>query len=139
MATTTPDLTKLKHVIAQQLHLYYETLEDGTNVLRHIRVHQRTLQMPAGGVTVDIVTPDGKIADGKVNSQSIEYDSVQLQDLSPEAREVFVPQVWSITLLLPEWVLPTLGAKIKIKIRTAKQFGEKVKNERTSIFLWSNV
>jgi hypothetical protein len=85
---TAPDLTKLKHVIAQQLHLYYETLEDGTNVLRHIRVHQRTLQMPAdGGVTVDIVTPDGKIATGKVNSQSVEDDSLGLQDLSPEARE----------------------------------------------------
>ena len=41
----------------------------------------------SGGVTVDIVTPDGKIATGKVNSQSIEDDSVQLQDLSPEARE----------------------------------------------------
>lgn len=85
---TAPDLTKLKHVIAQQLHIYYETLEDGTNVLRHIRVHQRTLRMPAdGGVTVDIVTPDGKIADGKVDSASIEDDSVQLHDLSPEARE----------------------------------------------------
>ena len=85
---TAPDITKLKHVIAQQLHIYYETLEDGTNVLRHIRVHQRTLQMPAdGGVTVDIVTPDGKIADGKVNSQSVEDETLELQDLSPEARE----------------------------------------------------
>ena len=85
---TTPDLTKLKHIIAQQLHIYYETLEDGTNVLRHIRVHQRTLQMPAdGGVTVDIVTPEGKIATGKVDSASIEDDSVQLQGLTPEARE----------------------------------------------------
>jgi len=85
---TVPDINKLKHVIAQQLHLYYETLEDGTNVLRHIRVHQRTLQMPAdGGVTVDIVTPDGKIADGKVNSQSVEDETLELQDLSPEARE----------------------------------------------------
>ena len=84
----TPDLTKLKHVIAQQLHLYYETLEDGTNVLRHIRVHQRTLQMPAdGGVTVDIVTPDGKIGTGKVNSQSVEDETLELQDLTPEARE----------------------------------------------------
>ena len=59
--------------------------------------------------------------------------------LALKISQVFVPQVWSITLLLPEWVLPTLGAKIKIKIRTAKQFGEKVKNESTSIFLWSNV
>ena len=83
---TTPDLTKLKHVIAQQLHIYYETLEDGTNVLRHIRVHQRTLQMPAdGGVTVDIVTPDGKIADNKVNSRSVEDRTLQVEDLAPEA------------------------------------------------------
>ena len=93
---TTPDLTKLKHVIAQQLHIYYETLEDGTNVLRHIRVHQRTLKMPAdGGVTVDIVTPDGKIATGKVNSQSIEDGTIETQDLNPgiittpqEARDI---------------------------------------------------
>jgi len=41
----------------------------------------------------------------------------------------FHPQVWSITLLLPERVLPTLAAKIKRKIRTAKQFGEKVRTE----------
>lgn len=91
---TAPDLTKLKHVIAQQLHLYYETLEDGTNVLRHIRVHQRTLQMPAdGGVTVDIVTPEGKIATGKVNSQSIENESVEMEDLSPRVKEQMADRV----------------------------------------------
>lgn len=91
---TTPDLTKLKHVIAQQLHIYYETLEDGTNVLRHIRVHQRTLQMPAdGGVTVDIVTPDGKIATGKVNSQSIEDGGVQMEDLSDDVKEQMAERV----------------------------------------------
>jgi len=86
----TPDLTKLEHLLVPStLHLYYETQDDGTNVLRHIRVNQRTLDVPAdsSGITIDVLTPDGKIADGKVNSQSIEDETVELQDLSPEARE----------------------------------------------------
>ena len=87
---TTPDLTKLKHLLVPStLHFYYETQDDGTNVLRHIRVNQRTFGVPAdgSGITIDVLTPDGKIADDKVNSQSIEDETVELQDLSPEARE----------------------------------------------------
>ena len=84
---TTTDLTKLSHLlVTSTLHMYYETLDDGTKVLRHIRVNQHKLQMPAdGGVTVDIVTPDGKIADNKVNSRSVEDESLQVVDLAPEA------------------------------------------------------
>lgn len=84
----TPDLSKLKHALVNApLHFYYEVMDDGTNVLRHIRVQQRKFDVPADGVTIDVVTPDGKIADGKVNSQSIEDETVELQDLTPEARE----------------------------------------------------
>jgi len=84
----TPDLTKLKHALVNApLHFYYEVTDDGTNVLRHIRVQQRNFDVPADGVTIDVVTPDGKIADGKVNSQSVEDETLQLQDFSPEARE----------------------------------------------------
>lgn len=86
----TPDLAKLKHALVNApLHFYYEVTTDGAEVLRHIRVQQRKFDVPAdgSGITVDVLTPDGKIADGKVNSQSVEDDSLQLQDLSPEARE----------------------------------------------------
>jgi len=39
--------------------------------------------------------------------------------------QVFVAQVWSITLLLPERVLPTPTAKVKRKIDSTKKKEEK--------------
>lgn len=63
------------------LHFYYEVTTDGTNVLRHIRVQQRKFDVPADGVTIDVVPPDS------VGTEQIEDGSLQLQDLSPEARE----------------------------------------------------
>ena len=75
-------MTKLKHLLVPStLHFYYETQDDGTNVLRHIRVNQRTFDVPADGVTIDVVPPDS------VGTEQIEDGSLQLQDLSPEARE----------------------------------------------------
>ncbi len=46
--------------------------------------------------------------------------------LALKISQVFVPQVWSITLLLPERVLPTPPAKLKNNYETAKLFGRKV-------------
>jgi hypothetical protein len=78
----TPDLTKLKHALVNApLHFYYEVTADGAEVLRHIRVQQRKFDVPADGVTIDVVPPDS------IGTEQIEDDSVQLQDLSPEARE----------------------------------------------------
>ena len=79
---TTPDLTKLKHALVNApLHFYYEVTDDGTNVLRHIRVQQRNFDVPADGVTVDVVPPDS------VGTEQIKNETVELQDLTPEARE----------------------------------------------------
>ena len=83
------DLSKLKHVYVDgPLHLYYETTADGTNVLRHIRVNQRTYNVPTdgSGITIDTVPPDS------VGTAQIEDGSVELRDLSPEAREAMENQ-----------------------------------------------
>ena len=80
---TAKDLTKLQHVyIDGPLHFYYETAADGTRTLHHIRVNQRTYNVPAdgSGITIDVVPPNA------VGSEQIEDGSVTMQDLSPEAR-----------------------------------------------------
>lgn len=72
------DLTKLQHVyIDGPLHFYYETAADGTRTLRHIRVNQRTYNVPADGVTIDTVPPDS------VGSKQIIDHSVGSDDLDP--------------------------------------------------------
>ena len=78
----TPDLTKLKHALVNApLHFYFEVTTDDTEVLRHIRVQQRKFDVPADGVTIDVVPPDS------VGTEQIEDETVELQDLSPGARE----------------------------------------------------
>lgn len=78
----TPDLTKLKHALVNApLHFYYEVMDDGTNVLRHIRVQQRKFDVPTDGVTIDALPADS------VGSEQIKDETVELQDLTPEARE----------------------------------------------------
>jgi len=41
--------------------------------------------------------------------------------LALKISQVFVPQVWSITLLLPEWILPTPTAKVGNIFETTKK------------------
>jgi hypothetical protein len=79
MAKTT-DISSLKHVLAQQLHLYYEPQDDGTNVLRHIRVHQRTFNVPSEGITIDTLPDDF------IGSEHIKDGTVQEQDLSQQLK-----------------------------------------------------
>ncbi len=79
MAKTT-DISSLKHVLAQQLHLYYEPQDDGTNVLRHIRVHQRTFNVPSAGITIDTLPDDF------IGSEHIKDGTVQEQDLSQQLK-----------------------------------------------------
>lgn len=77
--TTQKDLSQLGHVYVDgPLHFYYETAEDGTRILRHIRVNQRTYQVPSDGVTIDTLPADS------VGSAQIEDGSVQMEDLSPD-------------------------------------------------------
>ena len=83
MAKTT-DISSLKHVLAQQLHLYYEPQDDGTNVLRHIRVHQRTFNVPSDGITIDTLPDDF------IGSEHIKDGTVQEQDLSQQLKGSFL-------------------------------------------------
>lgn len=83
----TPDLSQLKHALVNApLHFYTEVKEDGTEVLRHIRVQQKTYDVPADGITIDTVPADS------VGSEQIKDETVELQDLSPEAREAMENQ-----------------------------------------------
>lgn len=83
MAKTT-DLGSLKHVLAQQLHLYYEPQDDGTNVLRHIRVNQRTFNVPSDGITIDTLPDD------IIGTEQIKDGTVQEQDLSQQLKSGLV-------------------------------------------------
>lgn len=87
MATQT-DLTKLSHILAHQLHLYYEKQEDGTAVLRHIRANSHVLEVPSDGITIDTLPPDivgpEQLQTGSVGTRQIENESVELEDLSEE-------------------------------------------------------
>lgn len=74
------DLSQLKHTLASQVHLYYETKDDGTNVLRHVRVHQRTYNVPADGITID------DLPDNVVGTEQIKDGTVQEQDLSQQLK-----------------------------------------------------
>ena len=75
------DLSQLEHYLANTpLHFYYEKKEDGTQVLRHIRVQQRTFEVPADGITIDTLPANS------VSTEQIEDDSVQMRDLSKEVR-----------------------------------------------------
>lgn len=82
------DLTQLRYVYsASPLHLYYETLKDGTNVLRHIRVNQRTYDVPADGVTIDVVP------ENSVGTDQIENGAIKLEDLNDEIRDGLITNI----------------------------------------------
>ena len=75
---TTPDFSKLNHwLVNAPMHFYTETKDDGTEVLRHIRVQQKNFEVPADGVTIDVVPPNS------VGSQEIKDGSVQMEDINP--------------------------------------------------------
>jgi len=80
MSATKKDLSELKHVLVpSNLHLYYEKAEDGTNILRHIRVNKHIFQVPADGVTIDVVPPNS------VGTDEIRDSGVELRDIAGEA------------------------------------------------------
>lgn len=74
------DISSLKHVLAQQLHLYYEPQDDGTNLLRHVRVNQRSFNVPTGGITIDT------LPDNSIGTEQIKDGTVQEQDLSQQLK-----------------------------------------------------
>lgn len=81
MAKTT-DLTELKHMLVNgPLHFYYETNKAGKRVLRHIRVNWHQFEVPADGITIDVVP------DNAVGSAQIEDGSVQMDDLNDSVKE----------------------------------------------------
>lgn len=84
----TPDFSKLNHwLVNAPMHFYTETKDDGTEVLRHIRVQQKNFEVPADGVTIDIVPPDSvgpeQIKTEAVGSAQIKDGGVEMEDLAP--------------------------------------------------------
>lgn len=75
------------YLVNTPLHFYTEVAEDGTEVLRHIRVQQRVYNVPADGVTIDTVPPDS------VGTRQIEDGSVQLEDLNKEVLDNMADRV----------------------------------------------
>lgn len=75
------------YLVNAPLHFYTERADDGAEVLRHIRVQQRTFDVPADGVTIDTVPPDS------VGSQQIEDGSVMLVDLNSEVKDNMADRV----------------------------------------------
>ena len=84
----TEDLSNLQHFLAYPpLHFYYETDEDGNQVLRHIRVQQRSFEVPADGIIIDTVPPDS------VGTEQIIDKSVKLEDLNQEVTDSIADRV----------------------------------------------
>jgi hypothetical protein len=81
------DLRGLPNFASGQRRLYFKQQPDGTKMLVGEIVGNGVVIRYPKGTSVDILTPDGKISEGKVNSQSIEDDSVQMEDLNAEVRE----------------------------------------------------
>ena len=80
----------MNHYLAYTpLHFYYEIDKDGNQVLRHIRVQQRTFEVPADGITIDVVPPNS------VGSEQIEDESVMMDDLHPEVKDSIADRVTS--------------------------------------------
>ena len=81
------DLSKLEHTLAYPpLHLYYERMKDGTRMLRHIRVNQRTYEVPTdgSGITIDVLPADS------VGTREIRDKSIEMADLSEDARDQII-------------------------------------------------
>ena len=86
----TEDLSKLQHYLAYPpLHFYFEIDKDGNQVLRHIRVQQRSFDVPADGVTIDTVPPDS------VGTEQIINEGVMMDDLHPEVKDSIADRVTS--------------------------------------------
>jgi len=82
------DLAKLQHVLANSpIHLYFEKDKDGNDVLRHIRVNQRTIDVPADGITIDVIPPNS------VGTREIEDESVMMDDLHPDVKNNMADRV----------------------------------------------
>lgn len=87
-----PDLSKLKHsLVNSPMHFYTEVMDDGTEVLRHIRVQQKVYEVPADGITIDTVP------DNSVGSPAIIDGSIQSQDLSDEVKDSMITDADRVT------------------------------------------
>ena len=84
----TEDLSKLQHFLAYPpLHFYFDIDKDGNQVLRHIRVQQRSFEVPADGITIDTVPPDS------VGTEQIIDKSVKMEDLNQEVTDSIADRV----------------------------------------------
>lgn len=80
------DLSKLEHMYVNgPLHFYFDTDKNGKRTIRHIRFYQHNFQVPADGITIDVVP------DNAVGSAQIEDESIEMDDLSPSVKEELTP------------------------------------------------
>lgn len=71
----------LRHILAQQLHLYYEQQSDGTNLLRRIRVNNYKLDVPEDGITIDNLPAD------IIGTEQIKDGAILLEDLNTQVKQ----------------------------------------------------
>lgn len=76
-------------IVSKNTRYYYEIDKDGNKVLRHILIGtpDLILQVPADGVTIDVVPPNS------VGTEEIKDQSVQLEDLAPEVTDQMADRV----------------------------------------------
>lgn len=84
----TADIKNMRSIVANNVRFFYETDKNGNKIIRHILVGsaRNILAIPADGITIDTVPSNS------VGSEQIVNASVQMEDLSPEAREAMENQ-----------------------------------------------
>lgn len=85
---TEKDLSRMNSIVSKNTRYFYEIDKEGNKVLRHILISstQNILQVPADGVTIDVVPDDS------VGTEQIKDGGVQMADLSPDAIEAMKNQ-----------------------------------------------
>ena len=79
MSTKQKYLSQFRHSLAYApIHLYTELQEDGTEVLRHIRVQNHTYEVPPEGITIDTLPDDS------IEGHHIKDGTVEKKDMSSQ-------------------------------------------------------
>lgn len=79
MATQKTNLSQYRHALVNApLHFYTEVQDDGTELLRHIRVQQHNYRMPDEGVTID------SLPDDSIEGRHIKDGTVTMDDMSQQ-------------------------------------------------------
>lgn len=86
---TKADIKKMPSIVSKNTRYFYEVDKQGNKIIRHILIGspENILQIPSDGqITIDTLPADS------VGSEQIKDETVELRDLSPEAREAMENQ-----------------------------------------------